>query len=196
MSTTGNELEIVYVRNSLSIEQNMKESPIRKKIKVIEYVLPIFLILVLGFIYFLNVIVLGFTIEGLLLHLIVPISVYFVITIIGALISRKFTNKVKTYSDNNPKEIKLHISDKGINLDATISDSVLEWRYITEVFETEHLLWFKPHYPATSMISIPKTVIDETKRVILDQILIKQFGEIKMKQKNYGKLEGKNRTGK
>ena len=196
MSTTGNELEISYVRISQSIELEMKESPKRKYINILQYLLPIFLILVLGLIFYLNVLTFGFTIEGLIFHLIVPISIYFIITIIGSLIIKKFTNKVKTYSDNNPKEIKLLISDKGINLDATISDSVLEWRFITEVIETEHLLWFKSHYPALSMISIPKIVIDEKKRVILDQILIEQFGGIKMEQINHGKLVGKNNTGK
>ncbi|NHK32572.1 MAG: hypothetical protein FK730_14560 [Asgard group archaeon] len=184
-----NELEINYIQNYRRIEQNVKELPSIKKLNVFQFILPIFLLVILSLIFSLDLITNGFTVKGLFLHLILPISIYFIIIAIGALFINKHKNKIRKHSDNNPREIKVIISNEGINVNAIISDSILEWRYIKQVIETENLVSFQFLSKLLSF-SIPKIALGREKMIILKQILSNQLAETKIKQiKRKNRLE-------
>lgn len=181
MTSNIKELEINYIQNYIKAEQNIKELPSIKRLKILQYIIPIIALVIPGFIYSIGLLINGFTIKGLFLDLILPISIYLIITIIGIFFINKLRKKIKKHSENYPREIKVRISNEGINVNATFSDSILEWRYIKQVIETENLISFQ-FLSKMLLFSIPKLAIDKERMIILKQILSNQIGNSRIKQ--------------
>lgn len=179
MEIDSKELKISYRENLDLVKVSEITSKVRpmKGLKIINYLIPIFILIVYILFYVLDYLTYGFSVKRLIYHHLIPFTAillfYIIMDILVKRFSKRFTKKIAdTQLDDFkkfPREISWTFSNEGINVNSTITDSILSWDYIEKVLETEDAIYFylsKIHFKF-----IIKRILDENQILELRQII-------------------------
>ena len=165
------EMEIDYLIDFEKFNKASSEINYIKKLKIIQIIIPIFLIIFLTFDFCVEVWILGNPIlEAVIWAYCVPIGIYIILSVLAHLVMRKISKKINVGFSKNQINRKLILNNEGINVDAVISKSILKWNFINRVVETKQLVIF--YLTKFDCFWIPKTALDEEQIRKIHRILL------------------------
>ncbi len=173
------EMEIEYSEDFDKNQKVTKELSHIKKLNLIIFLLPVFLVIFLTLNFSFQVWILGETIlNAIIWSYCIPLCIYIVLSLLAHLFIRKINKKIKVGLNNHPINRKVILNNEGINIDATISSSILKWDFINKVVETNQLVTF--YLAKFNCFWIPKIVLDEEQLRKMHRILLNNIDNTKV----------------
>lgn len=168
-------VEIEYTADFRANKKAINEIPFIKGINLFIYLIPVLLLAFLTAIFILRIKLLGFSIEAVIWSYIFPIFIYLLIDIPFKILFNRFEKRREVSFQKYPKEVKLVFSEEGINMNALLTDSILDWKYIRKVKQTDNLILFHLA-PKLNLFSLPKIlVLNAQKTDQLQQLINKKL---------------------
>ena len=167
-----------------------KNVPLYRTGKIIQIIIPFLLIIVLTLEFLIEFLFLENPLwKAILISYLIPAIIYLGLTIPTHFLMKKFTKKISLQRATLNHKREVEITDEGINVNKLITDSVLEWEYITKVVETDDILLFiltksnfivvvKSNYDNEQLKSIIEIVKANVKEVkLLDEAIAEKEGD-------------------
>ena len=153
--------ELIIERN-FDFDQNEidnKQVPRIKKLRILQIFYPFILLLLCALLFAMSYWLLGDKLVSAIIYSSIPLITNLVCSIGLFFIIRKSKNQVRDSSVLFPTKQKWILNNEGININAEISDSILSWKYITKIEETDYLIMF--YLTRKHSFFIPKNILNE-----------------------------------
>lgn len=185
---TLNEIRIEFNEDADFRTKVLKESNFYKSIYVVVVIGVILGVVTLGLLYSLDILMYGFRVYDLIMDIILPITFISSCYITTKIITKRILNRLVVHQKREDRKIAFLISDHGLNVNAFISDSILDWKYIRSFKNTELAYIISLVNKLTNYI-IPKVSLTQSELDTLENIFERNLTEKQKKSMKNVKLK-------